>query len=511
MNFSNSIKYSGLSSFSPNSIYLAIAKNTSLVIYDNEELKVIQKFSFQNTISNFLWSPDSNLILMAFYKTGICEIRSISNPKWTCTITESQSGIINCLWTPDSRKVILFNDFNVRMSIWFDKSTVYINSPKYNDKCINFCEKGNFMALGERQNGKDFIGIYFTGDFSLVSHFQVGTFDMTDLLWTKDATSLIVVDTPLEVKFLVYSPTGNLIFTCEPYLYGLGIEIAKLSNNSHTLGIGFNDGNIRLYNCMSNSFKEIIELNHNINTITNEHLVTVFKEEEVSGHNNKNYNEKNKRGFSEYNNFKKNFTKYVECSFPYKLNQNNKLKSLQGIGAISILEWSLDSKFIASKYDAMPNIAFIWETSTLKLHTVIVQLNNIKNMKWSPKENILLIVTDNSKLYTFTLDNVYIIELVSDINNPFNASNLQWASDGKSFIVSDKKQMLIGHPNIIENNLYKDEINNIQDSNNNNNYQENEQYDNNNDNMNDNNYNNINNIEKEEFNNYNNFEEQEQE
>ena len=39
------------------------------------------------------------------------------------------------------------------------------------------------------------------------------------------------------------------------------------------------------------------------------------------------------------------------------------------------------------------------------------------------------------------------------MNNPFNASNLQWASDGKSFIVSDKKQMLIGHPNISEQNL----------------------------------------------------------
>ena len=218
---------------------------------------------------------------------------------------------------------------------------------------------------------------------------------------------------------------------------------------------------------MSNSFKEIIELNHNINTITNENLVTVFKEEEV----NKNFlPDKKKRGFGanpELNNFKKNFTKYVECSFPYKLNQNNKLKSLQGIGAISILEWSLDSKFIASKYEAMPNIVFIWETSTLKLHTVIVQLNNIKNLKWSPRENILLIVTDNSKLYTFTLDNVYIIELVSDINNPFNATNLQWSSDGKSFIVSDKKQMLIGHPNLLlENNNVNEEENNIGDINN---------------------------------------------
>ena len=294
------------------------------------------------------------------------------------------------------------------------------------------------MALAERHNGRDFIGIYFTGDFSLVSHFQVATFDLENLLWTKDSTSLIVIDTPLEVKFLVYTPTGNLIASHEPYLYGLGIEMAKLSNNSHTLSLGFNDGTLRLYNCMSNSFKEIIELNHNINVITNENLVTVFKEEEIS------HSSGNK---------KNNFTKYVECSFPYKLNTNNKIKSLQGIGAISIIEWSLDSKFIASKYDALPNNIFIWETSTLKLHTIIVQLNPIKNMKWSPKENILLIVTDNSKLYTFTLDNVYIIELVSDMNNPFSASNLQWASDGKSFIVSDKKQMLIGHPNIIEQNL----------------------------------------------------------
>ena len=467
MNFSNSIKYSGLSSFSPNSLYLAIAKNTSLIIYDNEELKVIKKYTFPNTISKFLWSPDSSLLLMAFYKTGQCEVRSISEPKWTCTITESQSGIINCLWTPDSRKIILFNDFNVRMSIWslVDKSTVYINSPKFNDKCILFSENGNFMALAERQNGKDFIGIYFIDDFSLVSHFQVATFDLNDLLWTKDATNLIVIDTPLEVKFLIYSPTGNLIMTCEPYLYGLGIEIAKLSYNSHTLGLGFNDGIIRLYNCMTNSFKEIIELNHNINTITNENLVTVFKEEEISP---KNSNNNKKNISSNSNNFKNNYTKYIECSFPYKLNQSNKIKSLQGIGAISILEFSYDSKFIASKYEAMNNIIFIWETTSLKLHTVIVQLNNIKNMKWSPKENILLIVTDNSKLYTFTLDNVYIIELVSDMNNPFNASNLQWASDGKSFIVSDKKQMLIGHPNILEHNNNNLENNdNIMNSNNN--------------------------------------------
>ena len=87
---------------------------------------------------------------------------------------------------------------------------------------------------------------------------------MADLLWTKDVTSLIVLDIPLEVKFLIYSPTGNLIAIHELYLYGLGIEMVKLSNKSHTLSIEFNDGILRLYNFMSNSLKEIIELNHNM-------------------------------------------------------------------------------------------------------------------------------------------------------------------------------------------------------------------------------------------------------
>ena len=74
----------------------------------------------------------------------------------------------------------------------------------------------------------------------------------------------------------------------------------------------------------------------------------------------------------------------------------------------------------------------------------------IKEYKWSPKEDMLLIVTENAKLYTFTLSNVYIVELVSDLNNNFGASFVMWNTDGRSFVVSDKKQMIIGHPEIGE-------------------------------------------------------------
>ena len=138
MNFSNIINYSGLFSFSPNSTFLSIAKNTSLIIYSTSTLLITHKFAFPNQITQIEWSPDSTLILISFFKNGLCEIRSVTNPNWICSINQSQSGIIYSRWTPDSRKIIITNDFNVRLSIWslIDKSTIYINGPKCEKKGI---------------------------------------------------------------------------------------------------------------------------------------------------------------------------------------------------------------------------------------------------------------------------------------------------------------------------------------------------------------------------------------
>jgi hypothetical protein len=100
----------------------------------------------------------------------------------------------------------------------------------------------------------------------------------------------------------------------------------------------------------------------------------------------------------------------------------------------------------------MPNVLWIWQISSLSLHTVIIQQKPIKNFQWSPTEHILLIVTENSKLYSFTLTNVYVVELVTDVNYNLNVSKITWNTDGKSFVVSDKNYMIIGYPEINDQN-----------------------------------------------------------
>ena len=419
MNFSNTIKFSGLCAFSNNNSFLAIVKSTSLIIYSTIDLKPLQKFTFETQISQIEWSPDSTLILCAFYKTNICEIKSITNPQFICTINE-KSGIQYCQWTPDSRKILITNDFNARMSIWslIDKSTIYINGPKFKEKGLTFSPNGYFMALIEKIDKNDSIGIYFTGDFSLVCHFNIDTFDAQDISWSLDSTSIACWDSSLENKLIIYTPTGNVINSFIPYNNGLGICNAKYSLNGHYLSVGFGDGVLRLYN--TKTWKEAGKLNHNINVITQENLINVFKEEEIVG--------------------KKLYTKYVECSFPFKLNNVNK-----GVfGEINDFEWSYDSYYLASKNDSISNAIFIWQVNNLKLHTIIVQNKSIKDFKWAPNEYLLLIVTENEKLYTFTLNQVSLCDLISDSNSPLNANKIIWNKDGRCFIVCDKKQMMIG-------------------------------------------------------------------
>jgi WD40 repeat protein len=165
-------------------------------------------------------------------------------------------------WSPDSRRILTVCDFNVKMTIWslIDKSTCHINFPKYADKGVGFTSNGYFMALAERKDAKDHIGIYYIGDWTLVSHFQVETTDLADICWSKDNTAIIIWDTCLECKFYVYSPTGNLITSHTPYELNLGIKSVEMSPNGHYLGVGFYDQAVRIYN--HTSWKMIIDLPH---------------------------------------------------------------------------------------------------------------------------------------------------------------------------------------------------------------------------------------------------------
>lgn len=262
MNFSSPIKYSGISLFSPNNKFICLIKGLEIHLYETKNLTFVRKFSFNDNISHIEWSPDCNLILVAFLKMGICEVKSLDNPDWICKIDEGVAGMSFCRWSPDSRRILSICDFNLRLTIWslIDKSTNFINYPKYPDKALAFTSNGYFMALAERKECKDFIGLYYIADWTLVSHFSVESYDLQDILFTKDDGEIIVYDSPLECKFFVYSPTGNLISSYQAYDIGLGIKNCLLSTNGHYLAVGYYDQSVRIFSQLT--WKYITEFQH---------------------------------------------------------------------------------------------------------------------------------------------------------------------------------------------------------------------------------------------------------
>ena len=113
---------------------------------------------------------------------------------------------------------------------------------------MKFNPTKKFLGIGERHNGKDYIGIYYCGDWKLLQHFQTETTDLSDLEWAGNSTTLVVWDTYLEYKVLIYSVNGDLREKIQPYEKYMGVKAVAFSPNGLYLGIGGYDQIVRVIN-----------------------------------------------------------------------------------------------------------------------------------------------------------------------------------------------------------------------------------------------------------------------
>jgi hypothetical protein len=138
---------------------------------------------------------------------------------------------------------------------------------------VSITRNKKFIAIVERREAKDWVAIYHTvGEWKMVNTFEIDTFDAADISWCKEDTSIMINDSPLDAKILIYSAmTGvcqaniNLQNYSINAKYGdsslaLGIKSVTLSPNQYYAVASFFDTKIRLYNGIS--FKEIAAFDH---------------------------------------------------------------------------------------------------------------------------------------------------------------------------------------------------------------------------------------------------------
>lgn len=66
------------------------------------------------------------------------------------------------------------------------------------------------MAIAHRLDCKDYVGIYSTGPWTELAKFRCQTSDLASITWTPSGAHLIITDTHLNYKLLVYSASGEV-------------------------------------------------------------------------------------------------------------------------------------------------------------------------------------------------------------------------------------------------------------------------------------------------------------
>ena len=80
-------------------------------IKNAESNATLNTFTFKDQITNFEFSPDSNLLLVCMNKVGCIEARLFSDNQWHCKIEDTLSGILYARWSSNSRSILTFSDF----------------------------------------------------------------------------------------------------------------------------------------------------------------------------------------------------------------------------------------------------------------------------------------------------------------------------------------------------------------------------------------------------------------
>jgi hypothetical protein len=284
VDFSEKAVFTGpLPCFSPDGKLVALAQEYRLVVREIETLAVVGLFSCLDRIEALSWSPCGELILCGMYTHGTAQVFSITDSEWNCSITEGLAGICNAQWCPSCEEILLTAEFQVKLSVWslVDQNCHNLPPPKHPEAGVAFSPDGTQLAVLERLECKDWLAVYDTSCWELISHSPLPTVDAADISWSPDGSCVACWDSPAQGPLLsILDPAGSETNTPlaihQGNSYGLGFKSVSWSPSGQLLVVGSYEQDASVLN---NVTWTALAGFHHATAITGPASVLVYQEE----------------------------------------------------------------------------------------------------------------------------------------------------------------------------------------------------------------------------------------
>ena len=410
MNFSEPILHSGISTFSPNSQYLAYSKSKSIIIIETVTATLFAHYEYNYAVASIAWSPNSQHILCTLKGQPVAVVRSLKMKEWMCRIDEGEIGLANVFWVPDSFQVISISDFQIRLTIWSltEKSSTYIQCPKFSDKGYCFTDDGALFGLIERSNGKDQIGVYHTLTWNLLLHFQLQQINAEGILLWSD--KVIVWEQLLLYNVQIFDMHQNLLYSYTNSVPN-SLGIRKVEKCQDYIAFCNYDEKLAVMNNKCQYCADFVMQNCD--------GVDVYKEESTPA------------------------AKYSIGPFPFKAKQMiYKDEKFPPPFGIHLAKWSKDGKYLSTVSKTYPSVVCVWSMSDTSLKACLCNQKPILSMAWNMCVNQLVFVCGNFKMYIWSSEGASICELPEELAG-FQISKLEWCENGNYIAASDQTKIVL--------------------------------------------------------------------
>ena len=206
----------------------------------------------QSPISALHWSPDSCYLLAVHLSTRLLQVFSLHSPSFQCRLDESTFGLTAGRFTPDSRHLLVSSAFALRLSLHslVTASTCHIRRPKYSTAAHHFSPDGRLLAVAERHNGADHLGLYDTATWTQTHLFPLDPQgDLSDFTWAPDSLSLAAWHGVLEAAVDVCAVDGRRLMRWRGEEGGMGVARVVYSPCGLFLAVAGYDDELRLFHC----------------------------------------------------------------------------------------------------------------------------------------------------------------------------------------------------------------------------------------------------------------------